>query len=59
VRANKLQPHAAQICAWIDEGKNQQQIVLLLAEQGVTTNDSTLSRFVRSRLVIYPDGTDR
>jgi hypothetical protein len=59
IRATKLQPHAAQIVAWLDAGRTQRQIVALLAAQGVTTNDSTLSRFVRSRLVIYPDGVDQ
>jgi hypothetical protein len=52
IRAHKLQSHAAQIAAWIDAGQTQQQIVVLLSAQGVTTSDSTLSRFVRSRLMI-------
>lgn len=46
-----LQPFARQISEWKEAGRTYAEIVALLAELGVKTNDSSLSRFVRGRLM--------
>lgn len=56
IRAHPLQPYGVQIAAWIDAGHSQQQILGLLAAQGVPTTKSSLSRFVRSRLRLVEMG---
>lgn len=49
MRANRLDPHAAQIDAQLAGGMSQQEIVALLRAQGVTTSDSALSVWLSRR----------